>query len=46
MDEAINSISGYRLIPEYLEEISQEGKVWLARAIGNILIMDKQLVPE
>ena len=46
MDEAINSIAGYRLIPEHLEKISQEGKVWLARAIVNILIADKQLVPE
>ena len=46
MDEAINSIAGYRLIPEHLEKISQEEKVWLARAITNILIADKQLVPE
>jgi tellurite resistance protein len=46
MDEAINSIAEYRLIPEHLEKISQEGKVWLARAIVNILIADKQLVPE
>ncbi len=37
MDE-INSIAEYRLIPEYLEKISEEGKVWLARAIVNILL--------
>ena len=46
MDEVINSIAGYRLIPEYLEKVSEEGKIWLARAIVNILIVDKQLVPE
>ena len=46
MDEAIKSIAGYRLILEHLEKISQEGKVWLARAIGNILIADKHLVTE
>ena len=46
MDEATNSIAGYRLNPEYLEKISYEGKVWLARAIVNILIADKQLVTE
>ncbi len=46
MDEATNSIAGYRLNPEYLEKISYEGKVWLARVIVNILIADKQLVTE
>jgi len=46
MDEAINSTAGYRLIPEYLEKISQEVKVWLVRAFVNILIADKQLVTE
>ena len=46
MDEAINSIVGYRLIPEHLEKINQEVKVLLARAIANILIAYKQLVTE
>ena len=46
MDEKINSIAEYRIIPEYLEKISDEGKVWLARAIVNILIVDKQLADE
>ncbi len=46
MDETINSIAEYRLIPEYLEKISEEGKIWLARAIVNILIADRQLVTE
>ena len=46
MDETINSIAEYRLIPEYLEKISEEGKIWLARAMVSILIVDKQLVNE
>lgn len=46
MDETINSIAEYRLIPEYLEKISEEGKIWLALAIVNILIADRQLVTE
>ncbi len=46
MEESINSIAEFRLIPEYLEKISEEGKVWLARAIVNILIADKHLVAE
>ena len=46
MDATINSISEYRIIPENLERISEEGKVWLARAIVNILIVDKQLANE
>ena len=37
MDEAIKLMAGYRIILEHLEKISQEGKVWLARAIVNIL---------
>ena len=40
MDETINSIA------EYLEKISEEGKIWLARAMVSILIVDKQLVNE
>ena len=36
----IKSIAEFRLIPEYLTNISDEGKNWLARAIVNILIVD------
>ena len=46
MERRIKSISEFRLIPEYLTNISDEGKNWLARAIVNILIVDKQLAPE
>ncbi|MDP7047183.1 MAG: hypothetical protein QGF14_08675 [SAR324 cluster bacterium] len=46
MNETIKSIAEYCLIPEYLEKISEEGKIWLARAIVNILIADRQLVTE
>ena len=44
MDETINSIAEYRLISEYLEKISEERKIWLARAMVSILIVEKQLV--
>tara|TARA_B100000686_G_C15873618_1_gene517615 strand:- start:42 stop:524 length:483 start_codon:yes stop_codon:yes gene_type:complete len=46
MEESYNSIVEFRIIPEYLEKISEEGKVWLAVAISNILISDNQLAPE
>ena len=46
MEGRIKSIAEFRLIPEYLTNISDEGKNWLARAIVNILIVDKQLAPE
>ena len=46
MEESYNSILEYRIIPECLEKISEDGKVWLAVAISNILISDKQLAPE
>ena len=46
MQESIISIAEFRLIPEYLEKISEDGKVWLARAIVNILIADKHLAVE
>ena len=46
MDETINSIAEHRLIPKYLEKISEKGKVILARAIVYILIADRQLVTE
>ena len=46
MEESINSIVEFRIIPEYLEKISEDGKVWLAVAMSNILISDKQLALE
>ena len=46
MEESYNSILEFRIIPECLEKISEDGKVWLAVAISNILISDKQLAPE
>ena len=46
MEGRIKSIAEFRLIPEDLTNISDEGKNWLARAIVNILIVDKQLAPE
>lgn len=46
MEERIKSFAEFRLIPEDLTNISDEGKNWLARAIVNILIVDKQLAPE
>jgi len=46
MEERIKSIAAFRLIPEDLTNISDEGNTWLARAIVNILIVDKQLAPE
>ena len=46
MEESYNSIVEFRIMPEYLEKITQEGKVWLAVAISNILISDNELAPE
>lgn len=46
MDESYSTIIEFRIIPECLEKISEDGKVWLAQAISNILIADKQLSPE
>ena len=46
MEESYNSILEFRIIPECLEKISEDGKVWLAVAMSNILISDKQLSPE
>ena len=46
MEGSYNSILEFRIIPECLEKISEDGKVWLAVAISNILISDKQLSPE
>ena len=46
MEGRIKSIAEFRLILEDLTNISDEGKNWLARAIVNILIVDKQLAPE
>ena len=46
MDESYNSIVEFSIIPEYLNTISEDGKVWLAVAMSNILISDKELAPE
>ena len=46
MEGSYNSILEFRIIPECLEKISEDGKVWLAVAISNILISDKKLSPE
>ena len=46
MEENYNSIFEFRIIPECLDKISEDGKVWLAVAMSNILISDKQLAPE
>ncbi|MBC8258143.1 MAG: hypothetical protein H8E38_03930 [SAR324 cluster bacterium] len=46
MDENINSIAEFRLIPGLINNISEEGREWLARAILNVLIVDKHLSHE
>ena len=46
MEESYNSMVEFHIIPECLEKISEDSKVWLAVAISNILISDKQLAPE
>ena len=46
MEESYNSILEFRIIPECLEKIGEDSKVWLAVAISNLLISDKQLAPE
>ena len=46
MEESYNSIVEFRIISDCLEKISEDGKVWLAVAMSNILISDKQLAPE
>ena len=46
MEGSYNSIVEFRIIPEYLDKISEDGKVWLAVAMSNILISDRQLAPE
>jgi len=43
MEENLNSIAEYRLIPEFINNFSGDRKYWLARAIVNILIADKQV---
>ena len=42
MEENLNSIAEYRLIPEFINNFSGDRKDWRARAIVNILIADKQ----
>ena len=46
MSETMNLLAEYRIIQENLEKISEKGKIWLARAIVNILIVDKSLADE
>ena len=43
MEENLNSIAEYRLIPEFINNFSADRKAWRARAIVNILITDKQV---
>ena len=43
MEENLNSITEYRLIPEFINNFSGDRKSWRARAIVNILIADKQV---
>ena len=43
MEENLNSIAEYRLIPEFINNFSADRKAWRARAIVNILIADKQV---
>ena len=43
MEENLNSIAEYRLIPEFINNFSGDRKAWRARAIVNILIEDKQV---
>ncbi len=43
MEENLNSIAEYRLIPEFINNFSGDRKDWRARAIVNILIADKQV---
>lgn len=43
MEENLNSIAEYRLIPEFINNFSGDRKSWSARAIVNILIVDMQV---
>ena len=43
MEENLNSIAEYRLIPEFINNFSAGRKAWRSRAIVNILIADKQV---
>ena len=43
MEENLNSIVEYSLIPEFINNFSGDRKSWRARAIVNILIADKQV---
>ena len=43
MEENLNSIAEYRLIPEFINNFSADRKAWRVRAIVNILIADKQV---
>ena len=43
MEENLNLIAEYRLIPEFINNFSAGRKAWRSRAIVNILIADKQV---
>ena len=43
MEENLNLIAEYRLIPEFISNFSGKRKAWQARAIVYILIADKQV---
>ena len=43
MEENLNSIADYSLIPEFINNFSGDRKAWRARVIVNILIADKQV---
>ena len=43
LEENLNLIAEYRLIPEFIDNFSGDRKAWQARAIVNILIADKQV---
>ena len=43
MEENLNSIVEYCLIPEFINNFSGDRKTWLARVILSILIADKKV---
>ena len=43
MEENLNSIAEYRIIPEFINNFSGDRKAWQTQAIVNILIADNQV---
>ena len=43
MEENLNSIAEYCLIPEFINNFSGGRKAWQAQAIVNIMVVDKQI---